>query len=244
MISDSKICRITWLGILSHELEIFKFISSFLIAFIPLFLTSCMPGIDRLISKYLANEFKRQLKTSILKKIEKDLFFIHGMSIKLSIENFKTLHDQLRSFPELEPKNLEKTCIEKIIQITKTNNDYSIKIINSKLLTKIFDYLGDPESRKLISSMMSIELTIPEILAETKILKSPAYRKIENMLLDGLIVESGKILSNKKRVSRYRCIFKEIKLTVGKNNFEIDILMNKKELESSSVFKFGYLENQ
>ena len=64
------------------------------------------------------------------------------------------------------------------------------------------------------------------------------------MLLDGLIVESGKILSNKKRVSRYRCIFKEIKLTVGKNNFEIDILMNKKELESSSVFKFGYLENQ
>jgi len=202
-----------------------------------------VPGIDRLISRYLANELKHKLKTNTLKKIERDLFFVHGMSIKLSIENFKTLHDQLRSFPELEPKSLEKNCIEKIIKINKTGDCYSIKIINSKLLAKIFDYVGDSESRNLVSSIMGIDLTIPEILTETKILKSPAYRKIENMLLDGLIVESGKILSNNKRVSRYRCIFKEIKLTIGKNNFEIELLMNKKDFESSSVFKFGYLGN-
>jgi len=202
-----------------------------------------MPGIDRLISRYLANEIKHQLKSSALKKIEKDLFFIHGMSMKLSIENFKTLHDLLRSFPELDSKNLEKTCIKKIILVNKINNDYSIKIIHPKLLTKIIDYVGDPESRKLLSSIMGRGLTIPEILAETKILKSPAYRKIENMLLDGVILESGKILSNNKRVSRYRCLFKEIKLDIGQSSFEIEIMMDKKDLESSSVFKYGVLEN-
>jgi len=202
-----------------------------------------MPGIDRLISRYLANEIKHKLKPSTLKKIEKDLFFIHGMSIKLSIENFKTLHDQLCSFPEMDPTNLEKTCIEKIIRINKTDNNYSIKIINPKLLTKIFDYIGDPESRKLISSIMGRDLTIPEILNETKILKSPAYRKIENMLLDGLILESGKIFSNGKRVSRYRCLFKKIQLSIGQNILEIDFLIDKKDLESSSVFQFGVLDN-
>ena len=202
-----------------------------------------MPGIDRLISRYLANEIKHKLKPSILKKIEKDLFFIHGMSIKLSIENYKTLHDQLCSFPEMDPANLEKICIEKIIRINKIDNNYSIKIIHPKLLTKIFDYLGDPESRKLISSIMGRDLTIPEILNETKILKSPAYRKIENMLLDGLILESGKILSNGKRVSRYRCLFKKIQLNIGQNILEIDSLIGKKDLESSSVFRFGVLDN-
>jgi len=202
-----------------------------------------MSGIDRLISRYLANEIKHQLKTSTLKKIEKDLFFIHGMSIKLSIENFKTFHDQLQSFPELDSKNLEKTCIERIIRINKINDHYSIKIVNSKLITKIFEYIGDHESRKLLSSIMGRDLTIPEILAETKILKSPAYRKIENMLLDGLVLESGKILSNNKRVSRYRCLFDEIKLIVGQNNFGIELIINKKNLESSTIFKSGVLEN-
>lgn len=198
-----------------------------------------MPGIDRLVSRYLANEIKHQLKSSTLKKIERDLFFIHGMSIKLSIENFRTLHDLLRSFPELDSKNLEKTCIEKIIRLNKINDDYSIKIIHPKLSSKIFEYVGDPESRKLLSSIMGRGLMIPEILAETKLPKSPAYRKIENMLLDGLILESGKVLSKNKRVSRYRCLFKEIKLIIGQNNFEMDLMIDKKDLESSSLFKFG-----
>ena len=203
-----------------------------------------MPGIDRLISLYLANEFKCKLKPSTLKNIEKNLFFIHGMSIKLSIENFKILHDELSYLPEIDPTNLEKICIEKIIRINKTDNNYSIKIIHPKLLTKIFDHLGDPESRKLINSIMGRDLTIPEILKETKILKSPAYRKLENMLLDGLILESGKILSNGKRVSRYRCLFKKIQLSIGQKILEIDFLIDKKDLESSSVFRFGVLVYQ
>ena len=202
-----------------------------------------MPGIDRLISRYLANEIKHKLKSSTLKKIEKDLFFIHGMSIKLSIENFGTLHALLRSIPEFDVMDFEKTSLEKIIQINKTDGDYLITIINPKLSNKIFEYVGDPESKKLISSIMGKDLTIPEILSETKILKSPAYRKIENMLLDGLILESGKVFLNNKRVSRYRCLFKEIRINLGRNNFDIEILIEKKDLQSSSVFQFGLLEN-
>ena len=118
-----------------------------------------------------------------------------------------------------------------------------VKIINSKLSNKIFNYFGDPESRKLLSCIMSNNLTIPEILSETRILKSPAYRKIENMLLDGLIVESGKILSNNKRVSQYRCLFKEVHVNITKNKIQVEIIIDNNDIESSSVFKFGVLEN-
>lgn len=202
-----------------------------------------MPGIDLLISRYLANEIKSNLKTNILKKLERDLFFIHGMSIKLSIENFDTFHNLLKNFPDIESRAFEKICLDKVVKIKKSNNDYTLKIINTKLLNKIFDYFGDKESRKLLLSIMGSNLTIPEILTKTKILKSPAYRKIENMLLDGMILESGKILSKTKRVSQYRCLFNEITFSIGNNKFEANILIKKNDLESSSIFRFGVIES-
>jgi len=202
-----------------------------------------MPGLDLLVSRYLANEIKNQLKTSFVKKIERDLFFIHGMSIKLSIENFETLHNLLRQVPGIDAKLFEKSCMDKIFSISRMNNDYFVTLINSKLSNKIFNYLGDDESRKLISCIMGKNLTIPEILSETKILKSPAYRKIENLLLDGLLIESGKILSNNKRVSQYRCLFKEFQSFIGKNKFNIILIIDKNDLEASSIFKYGVLEN-
>ena len=198
-----------------------------------------MPGIDLLLSRYLAKEIKIQLKSSYLKQIERDLFFLHGMSIKLSIENFEIFHKILKSFPEIDAKNFEKSCLGQIISLHKHNKDYSVKIVHPDLINKILDYLGDPESRKLLTSIMEKNLTIPEILSLTKVLKSPAYRKIENMLLDGLILESGKILSNKKRVSRYRSIFKEIHIIFGKNFITLDCILSKNDLESSSIFKLG-----
>jgi len=49
--------------------------------------------------------------------------------------------------------------------------------------------------------------TIPEILETSGVLKSPGYRKIENLLLNGLILESGKIITKRKRIFQYSCIF-------------------------------------
>lgn len=202
-----------------------------------------MPGIDLLISRYLSNEIKIQLKPNILKKIERDLFFLHGMSIKLSIENFETLHNLLRQIPEIDVKFFEKSCIDNVVSVSRKNNEYEVTITNVKLLNKLFNYLGDDETRKLLTSIMGKNLTIPEILSETKILKSPAYRKIENLLLDGVIIESGKILSNNKRVSQYKCLFKEFQSFIAKDKFKIVLIIDKNDLETSSVFKFGVLEN-
>ena len=98
-------------------------------------------------------------------------------------------------------------CIEKIIQVSKSKNNYDIKIIDKKLSEKIINFYGDEESRKIIQCIMGQAETISEILKKSGVLKSPGYRKIENMLLEGLIFESGKIVSKNKRVSKYTCIF-------------------------------------
>ena len=88
-----------------------------------------MPGIDLLISGVLSLEIKKNLDPNILKNLEKELFFEHGMSIKLSMEHFDIFLKIIKNNLDIEIDGFEKNCIDKIIQVRKTKNNYNIKII-------------------------------------------------------------------------------------------------------------------
>jgi hypothetical protein len=201
-----------------------------------------MPGIDLLVSADLSLEIKNNLDHNVLKKLERELFFDHGMSIKLSIEHFINFHDILKKNSDLDIAKFEKDCIEKIVQVSKSNNNYTVKIISKKLSEKIFNFFGDPESRAILLCMMNKGQTITEIQKNSKILKSPTYRKIENLLLDGLILESGKILKNNKRVSQYRCIFDEVHAVIGEKKLKLEIILSAKRFNESSIAKLGLFD--
>jgi hypothetical protein len=201
-----------------------------------------MGGIDLLLSRDLASEIKKGLDADTLSKIERDLFFQHGMSIKLSIEHFEKLHDVIKDHSNIDIKNFEKTCLQKIVQIFRSDNHYEIDIISPSLSEIVFNYFGDMESRKILLSIMNEPLTVPEILSKSGILKSPAYRKIENLLLDGIILESGKIMTNNKRVSQYQCIFDQVNLVMENGVYRIKALVDSQYFKESSMYNFGLLE--
>jgi len=202
-----------------------------------------MPGLDLLISRDLSFELKDTLDQNILKKIEKQLFFEHGMSIKLSIEHFEKFHNILKNNSIIDIEAFEKNCVDKIIKVSRTKNNYTVKIISKNLSEKILDFFGDPETRKILMSLMDKSLTISEILKTSKVLKSPAYRKIENLLLDGLILESGKILKNNKRVSQYFCIFDEVHAIIKNNELVVEGIINPSIFKQSSISKTGLFDD-
>ena len=202
-----------------------------------------MGGIDLLLSRELALQLKEELDEETLSKIERDLFFQHGMSIKLSIEHFEKFHDVLKQHTDFDPKEFEEQCLKKLIEITRLENDFLIKVISTRLAELIFNYFGDEESRKILLAIMDNPLTVPEILNVSNVLKSPAYRKIENLLLDGMILESGKILTNNKRVSQYRCVFDKVTLVLDKGRFSVEGVVCGKYFKQSSIFKSGLMEN-
>ncbi|NIM26230.1 MAG: transcriptional regulator [Nitrosopumilaceae archaeon] len=200
-----------------------------------------MPGIDLLISRYFSDEIKNNLEPKIKSQVERDLFFQNGMSIKLAIEHFDAFQSVLKNYYKNNISELEKTCFDKIFTLDKSGDKYILKINNHELADKIFDYYGDPESRKILSCIMGKKLTISEILSESKVLKSPAYRKIENLHLDGLILESGKILTKNKRVSQYSCIFDNVQIFLNRKTLEVKCIISRKNLESSSVYQHGLI---
>ncbi|GBL41293.1 hypothetical protein EMGBD3_06610 [Nitrosarchaeum sp.] len=193
-----------------------------------------MAGIDRLIATSLSNVIKKKLGSNELKNIERKLFLEHGMSIKLSIEYFPKFSETLKNISNIDRKKFENECINKIIKIKKTDNDYSVKIIDQKLIDLMLELCGDSETRKIITCLFDNDLTIPQILKESKVPKTSGYRKIENLIINGLILESGKVLSESKRISKYKCVFDEIKIGMKKNDIMIQGVINKKTFDKST----------
>ena len=193
-----------------------------------------MAGIDRLISTSLSDIIKKKLDSNELKNIERKLFLEHGMSVKISIEHFHKFDEMLKNISNIDRKKFENECINEIIKIKKIDEDYSVKIIDQKLIDLILELCGDSETRKIIICLFDNDLTIPQILRESKVPKTSGYRKIENLIINGLILESGKILSESKKISKYRCVFDEIKIEMGKNDIMVQAVINEKIFDEST----------
>jgi len=109
-----------------------------------------MGGIDKLISIELSSKIKKGLELDILKKIERELFLEHGMSIKLSIEHFQKFVNVLKKNSNINVNKYEKDCINQIIKIKKKDDRYFINMVDSNLISSVLELFGDLESRKII----------------------------------------------------------------------------------------------
>jgi len=78
-----------------------------------------MAGIDKLISTGLSLKIKKEIGLDVLKKVERELFLDHGMSIKLSIEHFEKFINVFKKNSNININKFEKDCINKIIKIKK-----------------------------------------------------------------------------------------------------------------------------
>jgi len=197
-----------------------------------------MTGIDRVISSSLTSQIKKNLDLDILKKVERELFLEHGMSIKLSIEHFHVFSKVLKKNSNIDVNKFEKECIKKIIKIKKNDEKYIITVIDQDLKSLILETFGEIEARKIILCLLENEYTIPQILKESKVPKTSGYRKIENLILNGLIIETGKVLSESKKISKLQCVFQEIKTDVKKGKISVNGVMDKKIFEKSTSMKF------
>ncbi len=173
----------------------------------------------------------------MLKKVERELFLEHGMSIKLSIEHFQKFTKVLKNNSNFDITKFEKDSINKIIKIKKREHDYNVIIVDTELSDLILELFSDSEARKIISSLLENEYTIPQVLKESKVPKTSGYRKIENLIINGLIIESGKVLSESKKISKLQCVFQEIKLSIKKEKIIVNGIVTKKMFEKSTSMK-------
>lgn len=195
-----------------------------------------MGGIDRFLAFELSSEIKRQLPENELEKLERRLFFDEGMSIKLSMEHFNKFHNKLKRTQGQNPTNFEKKCIQNLCKFKKTDDSFTVKILNDKLIQKIIENFGDQETRQMLQPIMSEAQTTPEILKISNVPKTSAYRKIENLILNGILVEDSKIKSKSKKISKYVCVFEQVSIKFT-SSILVEVRLSKDHVQKSTILK-------
>ncbi len=209
-----------------------------------------MKGIDLFLSQSLDSIIRQNLGNNAVRKIEKRLFEKYGMSLTESLTHFQKLDSVLREHFGAGADGLEEEFFKNVCSIKNFNNKNNkdrnkftlsqnekwITLKDSTLTSLILEAFGDSDKKKILTSVVSESKIIYEILEECNIPQTSGYRKINSLIKNGLLLVDGFIeTQDGKKTNKYRTIFQNIKINIIKNEVTVDIQMNTKSIQSSSI---------
>jgi len=110
-------------------------------------------------------------------------------------------------------------------------------ITDSNVNEIILQAFGDSEKKKIMETVSNSSKIIAIILKECKLPQTSGYRKINQLIDDGLLVQSGYVERDNKKINKYVCIFNNLKINIEKNNLIVDVQLTKLEQENSSILQ-------
>lgn len=199
-----------------------------------------MPGIDRFLSESLEIAIKKNLKAESEYQMKKIMFEKYGISIRQSIEDIEKLYQIRKELLGDSDYSQLKKFLSKICTFKKSDDGkyYVITIVDDFLKRKFMDILGDDESRKILTAMTDRNCTTSDVLRLKKISTTSGYRKVNALIRDGFLIQTKrKIVENRRPVDQYTAFYNKISLEVKKDALLLEIFVNKKLFESSSIFE-------
>ncbi len=197
-----------------------------------------MAGLDHLFAKALKDVIVDTLGAKTVQKIEDRLFEKYGISLSQGLEEFEKFDLVLHEFFGKGADGIEKKFFEHIFQTkTKKSKDSWYTLSDSNITSTILQSYGDLEKKKILESVSESPKIIAEILKECDLPRTSGYRKINNLIEDGLLTQSGHIISDNKKINKYVRIFKNLKINIDKNQMTIDVQLSELEQNQSSIIK-------
>lgn len=178
----------------------------------------------------LVSALREEIGKNSVKKLEERLFEKYGKSIFEVIEEWDKIDEILH---EQYAGGASKIISRYIIKISKTTltsrKDRKNIITDPKTVKKIMRVLGDDDSLKVIKYLLTNTNTIQDITKKTRIPSTSGYRKIEELIHLGMIVENGHNISRKtgRKIKKYYSPFKSISIVIKKPVLIIDFIPKK-----------------
>ena len=194
-----------------------------------------MPGFDHVIAKSLSGVIEKNLGIKTVQKIEGRLFEKYGISWNQSLEEFEKLDFVLKElFGNAGAKGLENRFCESIFDLkSKKTNDSWITISDPDINATIIQTFGDLEKKKIIESIISVPKVVYEIIKECDLPQTSGYRKINALINDGFLIPTEFEIKENKRIFKYICVFKNLKIDINSNKIKVSIQLNDSQLQSS-----------
>ena len=161
--------------------------------------------------KALISVIEKEIGPSAVQVIKDRLLEKYGTTFRQSFPKWAVVEDVLREnfgdgYITINSKLIDEVAHHKSKSVFPSENSE----FNEKEITKL---IGDHEILLLLKQVFDKSLIIKEIIKNSKLPQTTAYRKIEKMKKAGLLIRSGFILSsNNKKIEKYTVPFKSISI--------------------------------
>ena len=153
---------------------------------------------------------KKELGQSAVKIIKDRLLEKYGTTIRQSFQKWEQVEDILvENFGE-GSRRINSNLLQEIAKNSAVSygEEFQSDIKNTQI-----KLIGDPEISAMLSQVLKDTKIIKEIIHDSKVSQTTAYRKIEKMKEAGLLVDCGFIISpNKKKIVKYTSPFKSLSI--------------------------------
>jgi len=196
-------------------------------------------GIDNLLVPSLRKQIEENLGAKKLKKIEQRLIERHGINMVQAIKDFRKLDSVLREFFGANADEIETKSLLSVIELERTDKKEEWITIQDQVLSKVFlDALGDNDKKTILGTVMAKSLIVADILKESKIPQTSGYRKINSLILNGILISNGFELSkDNKKIKKYETVFQNIKMDIQEKDMIVKIQLKKHILTNSTIFQ-------
>ena len=198
-----------------------------------------MPGLDNLLASSLESTIRNNLGDKAVKKIEKRVFERYGMSLTESIIEFNKIDSVLREFFGAGADGLETKFLENICSVkSKSKSNNWVIIQNDEVNKIILESFGDDDKAKILNDLVNEPKIIQDVLSDCKIPQTSGYRKINELIKDGLLASNG-IYEGKdgKKIQKYRSLFDNLKINIIKNKITVEVQLNKPVFSESTILQ-------
>ena len=195
---------------------------------------------DNLLAPSLRKSIEVNLGKSTLNKIEQRLMERHGMGVAQAIKDFYKFDSVLREFFGAGADGLETKFLQNIIDLKqqKKGTDNWI-VIKDQDLAKIFlESFADEDKKAIIGTVLDESLIIADILQNCKVPQTSGYRKINQLIDNGLLISNGyEIATDGKKIKKYETIFDNVKMDIERNIVVVKIQLKRSSLRESTILQ-------
>ncbi len=199
-----------------------------------------MSGLDSLVAKSLVSTINKNLGDHTFKRIEQRIFELYGINMIQAAEHFTKLDSVMQEFLGSSAEELERQCLQKVIALQKTETEALewFTIEDHSLAKVILEALGDKDKNNILISTQIQSRITSEILEFCKIPQTSGYRKVSQLIENGLLIPDGTIkMRDDLEVTKYKSLFENLVVNFEKNKIKIKIQVSKESLKKSSIFQ-------
>ena len=187
-----------------------------------------MNPLDRIVAQSVKDVLEEDLGSHTYKKIEKKMDDTFGVSMLDAAGDFHKLDFVLREFFGANTPKMERRILKRIIEIDKAEE--SMIIIRDPNITKaIFESYGDPMKKMILEMLLKEPKSIPEAITQSKLPQASSYRRVKELIKDGLLTMAGYAkASDGRKVSTYESTFSRAKFDVQEKGLSVSVQLQKK----------------